>query len=231
MNPDEQWGQQAAYPMPDNAAPFQYNNEEYNENVPINGSYTQYTDYTNGATGEIGIGVGVTQPEPIAIRHLTHIPGECDFHWQFIRRHLQQVKALTAGNVLHNTCVCVSVIAIMKCPSPFHCRSYTAVRQRCAHNMGHLSGDILRSVKYAWHSFKARRIRACHLQGFRFDIYHCQLVCRRNGRQRGGRNFSRAQCGQENTLCALKMILRVCSTCSVWCVHITNITSILFFFQ
>lgn len=106
MNPDEQWGQEAAsYPMPDNGATFQYN-EQYNENIPING--TQYTDYTNGATGDIGIGIGVTQSELGAVRNLTHIPGESDHHWPFVKRHLQQVKALTAGNyVLHMNLVVV----------------------------------------------------------------------------------------------------------------------------
>lgn len=67
--------------------------DEINEAAPINDG--QYVDYNSGA-GDAG-GVIVTE-QPIPVQGFTDIQGERDDHWPFICRHLQQVKALSAGN-------------------------------------------------------------------------------------------------------------------------------------
>lgn len=101
MNADQQWNQENsspyldngyvqaenAYPYPENSVPGQYN-----ENVPIND--IQYTDYGGSEAAPAGLNV---IPDAYGPGDLTHIPGERDYHWQFIRRHLQQVKPLSAG--------------------------------------------------------------------------------------------------------------------------------------
>lgn len=79
-----------AYPYPD-----QDGLGQGAENVPINDM--QYSDY-GGAEAQYQMGVNVTaHPTLNGPPQLTHIPGERDYHWQFIHRHLQQVKPFSAG--------------------------------------------------------------------------------------------------------------------------------------
>lgn len=95
MNQNEQWPQEDGQGY---EQPSMYVNQGnimtdgYNENVPIND--TQYADYTSGQPIAVE-----SIAEPITKRELTHLTGERDDHWQFIKRHLHQLKYLSAGNL------------------------------------------------------------------------------------------------------------------------------------
>lgn len=166
MNTDGQWNQGGAYPyaqdgyvQAENAYPYTENDGviHSNENVPINDM--QYTDYGGGESyptaNIVTTDVFISGP-----RELTHIPGERDYHWQFIRRHLQQVKPFSAGT---HWKVVNSMKLNVKNVISFIWSIHIIVREWSACCLGYIPSTVLRSIQCVRHTFASSRIHASNL--------------------------------------------------------------------